>query len=638
MRRISMIILTSLLAVTYASAAYNLTASKVTVQDLTVDKYNFFVTVEASTSTGKYEVGFDVWPATRSAIGTFSAQDRTIGYVSSYVHKTRANDKAVDMWYSCYDDSEISLTITQKDDSTCTLSGSIQAARSGTTYTYNIAAFDFAYSKDEDIEPKPEKDPFRFEPAEATTFDFKADVIHFRERTEYIEVTLNEMANETYDWIELRLLSDTMSMPAGTYPIDSSAQAGTLTASKGYLGGTLGDDPCYVAIRGSKDEWGQYTPYYLESGALKVSYNEIGDTILISGQVVSHNGSVINVYAKSYNMLYVPEETPPEPEHVQLAIDTVLITYRSDLSDSVANTYLYTFQFSHNDDYPTVIADITTSKPMEFVEGSYTLANGKLSGVQLAQNQDDFELNIYTGAAYIFVAAELTLTQAAEGKWTYTMYMRDTIGSEYQFAFSQTPNIYYYPQPKVDPKEEPFTDEQKEKATITVAMDTLVWKNETVAKDGILDIYLTQLNADINGLRAYLHLGMYTSQSLPTAGTYPVNGSEADGTFSASLGRYGSVLIPCYLSLMDNNGWVHAIWYIIDGEITLSYDVQARPVLSGDCTTYYGSIIHFNYAPTTQGIEDVQKDELQCTKVLRDGQLYIVKNGKIYNAVGTLVK
>ena len=638
MRRISMIILTSLLAVTYASAAFNLTPSKVTVQDLTVDKYNFFVTVEAATSTGQYEVCFDVWPATRTAIGSFSAQDKTIGYVSSAVHKTQANGKAVDMWYSCYDDSEISLTITQKDDSTCTLTGSIQAWRSGKSYTYIISAFDFAYSEKEPVVPEPEKDPYRFEPAEADTFGFKADVIHFRERTEYIEVTLNEMANETYDWIELRLLSDTMSMPAGTYPIDSSAQAGTLTASKGYLGGTLGDDPCYVAIRGSKDEWGQYTPYYLESGALKVSYNEIGDTILISGQVVSHNGSVINVYAKSYNMLYVPEETPPEPEHVQLAIDTVLITYRSDLSDSVANTYLYTFQFSHNDDYPTVIADITTSKPMELVEGSYTLANGKLSGVQLAQNQDDFELNIYTGAAYIFVAAELTLTQAAEGKWTYTMYMRDTIGSEYQFAFSQTPNIYYYPQPKVDPKEEPFTDEQKEKATITVAMDTLVWKNETVAKDGILDIYLTQLNADINGLRAYLHLGMYTSQSLPTAGTYPVNGSEADGTFSASLGRYGSVLIPCYLSLMDNNGWVHAIWYIVDGEITLSYDGQARPVLSGDCITYYGSTIHFNYAPATQGIEDIQKDELQCTKVLRDGQFFIIKNGKIYNAAGTLVK
>ena len=638
MRRISMIILTSLLAVTYASAAFNLTPSKVTVQDLTVDKYNFFVTVEAATSTGQYEVCFDVWPATRTAIGSFSAQDKTIGYVSSAVHKTQANGKAVDMWYSCYDDSEISLTITQKDDSTCTLTGSIQAWRSGKSYTYIISAFDFAYSEKEPVVPEPEKDPYRFEPAEADTFGFKADVIHFRERTEYIEVTLNEMANETYDWIELRLLSDTMSMPAGTYPIDSSAQAGTLTASKGYLGGTLGDDPCYVAIRGSKDEWGQYTPYYLESGALKVSYNEIGDTILISGQVVSHNGSVINVYAKSYNMLYVPEETPPEPEHVQLAIDTVLITYRSDLSDSVADTYLYTFQFSHNDDYPTVIADITTSKPMELVEGSYTLANGKLSGVQLAQNQDDFELNIYTGAAYIFVAAELTLTQAAEGKWTYTMYMRDTIGSEYQFAFSQTPNIYYYPQPKVDPKEEPFTDEQKEKATITVAMDTLVWKNETVAKDGILDIYLTQLNADINGLRAYLHLGMYTSQSLPTAGTYPVNGSEADGTFSASLGRYGSVLIPCYLSLMDNNGWVHAIWYIVDGEITLSYDGQARPVLSGDCITYYGSTIHFNYAPATQGIEDIQKDELQCTKVLRDGQFFIIKNGKIYNAAGTLVK
>ena len=638
MKRLSMIMLTSLLAVTYASAAFNLTASKVTVQDLTVDKYNFFVTVEAATSTGQYEVCFDVWPATRTAIGSFSAQDKTIGYVSSAVHKTQANGKAVDMWYSCYDDSEISLAITQKDDSTCTLTGSIQAWRSGKSYTYIISAFDFAYSEKEPVVPEPEKDPYRFEPAEADTFGFTADVVHFRERTGYIEVTLNEMANETYDWIELRLLSDTMAMPAGTYTIDSSMTAGTLTASAGYLGGTKGDDPCYVAIRGSMDEWGQYTPYYLESGSLTVSYNDPGDTIIVAGKVVSHYGSVINVYARSYNMLYVPEEVPPVPENVQLAIDTVLVTYRSDLSDSVANTYLYTLQFSHHDDFPTVLADIITSKPMELVEGSYTLANGKLSGVQLAQNQDDFELNIYTGAAYIFVAAELTLTQAAEGEWTYTMYMRDTIGSEYQFAFSQTPNIYYYPQPKVDPKEEPFTDEQKEKATITVAMDTLVWKNETVAKDGILDIYLTQLNADINGLRAYLHLGMYTSQSLPTAGTYPVNGSEADGTFSASLGRYGSVLIPCYLSLMDNNGWVHAIWYIVDGEITLSYDGQARPVLSGDCITYYGSTIHFNYAPTTQGIEDVQKDELQCTKVLRDGQFFIIKNGKIYNAAGTLVK
>lgn len=324
--------------------------------------------------------------------------------------------------------------------------------------------------------------------------------------------------------------------------------------------------------------------------------------------------------------------------HVQLAIDTVLVTYRSDLSDSVANTYLYTLQFSHHDDFPTVLADIITSKPMELEEGTYTLANGKLSGVQLAQNQYDFEANIYTGAAYTFVTAELNLAQAGNGVWTYTMYMSDTIGSEYRFEFSQTPSIYHYPQPKVDPKEVPFADEQKEKVIVTVALDTLIWDDATVARDGILDIYFTQLNADVNGLRAYMHLGMYTSTSRPAAGTYPVNGSEEDGTFSASLGRYGSVLIPCYLSLMDGNGWAHAIWYIVDGQITLSYNEQAQPVLTGECLTHYGSTIRFTYAPSAQDINHVHSDKAQCTKVIENGVLYLLNNGMMYNVQGVKIK
>lgn len=38
------------------------------------------------------------------------------------------------------------------------------------------------------------------------------------------------------------------------------------------------------------------------------------------------------------------------------------------------------------------------------------------------------------------------------------------------------------------------------------------------------------------------------------------------------------------------------------------------------------------------GIEDVQPDDVQCTKVLVDGVLYIVREGKIYNAQGANVK
>ena len=632
MRKIITSIMLCMMAAVNAFGAYDVTASQVTIEDLTTDKNNFFVTVNAATSTGEYEMAFDLWPSSRSAIGSFSTSDKTIGYVSSFVHKTKANGNAVDMWYYPEENSPISLSIIQKDETTCTLSGSITATRNGTAYTYVIAPYDFAYAEGP-VDPEPEKDPYRFEPTEPTTVDFTADVIHFRERETYIEVTLNEMAQETYDWIELRLLSDTMDMPAGHYTIDASYEAGTITASKGYLGSTAGDDPSYAAIRGDKGNWGQYTPYYLASGSLSVSYNEKGDTILITGSALSHNGSTVNIHAKGYNMLYVEEEQPKEPEHVTLTIDTVTITYMSNLSDSLNNRYVYTFNFSHQDDYPQVLTDVILSHPMSMVSGTYSLADGTIDGLILSQNQEDFEMNIFAGGPYDFTLATLTLAPKGDGRWIYTMHMEDVIGSTYDFVLVQTPHIELYPAPEVDPKEAPYTDEQKEKAMITMVLDTIIWDSKSVSKDGIIDIYLTQMQADINGLRAYVHLGMYAEEAYPEAGIYPVNGSEESGSFSASLGRYGSTLIPCYVALMDEAGYAHAIWYIVGGEITLSYEGN-QPILSGECTSYYGSTIRFTYQQKGQGVENVQGDDVQCTKVLRDGQIYLMYEGRMYDVQG----
>lgn len=642
MKRIINTLILCVAAVANAAAAFNLTASKVTIQDLTVDKYNFFVTVEASTSSGEYEVAFDVWPATRSAIGSFSSNDKTIGYVSSYVHKTKANGSAVNMWYDCYEDSPISLSIVSNGDGTCTLSGSITATRNNTAYTYNIAEFTFDYEEGP-VTPDPGQDPYRFEPATPTTINFIGDVVNFRERTGYIEVTLNEMANETYDWIELRLLSDELAMPAGDYTINDSDAKGSLTASKGYLGSTLGDDPCYVAIRADKEDWGQYTPYYLESGTLNVAYNAKGDTIFVTGTAISHNGSTINVNVRSYNMLYDPYAIPPEPEFVTLAIDTVMVTYRSDLSDSTANTYQYTFNFFYSQsDYPNVLVDAILKQPMQLEAGTYTLEANELSGLALFQNQEDYNSWFFGGEPYVFETARLTLTEGTEGKWTYAMFITDTLGSEYNFSFSQAPHIVHYPQSgeETDPKDKPYADELKQTATISATMDVIEWKTTTVEQDGILDIILTQQAADVNGLRAYLHLGMYTSVAYPEAGAYPVNDSETEGSFSASLGRFGNTLIPCYLMLMDGDGWAHSVWYIVNGTINLSYNSTNQPILSGECTSYFGSTIRFSYSPIAEGIEEVESGKVkgERRKVIENGQLYLMYEGAMYDVQGRKMK
>ena len=43
-------------------------------------------------------------------------------------------------------------------------------------------------------------------------------------------------------------------------------------------------------------------------------------------------------------------------------------------------------------------------------------------------------------------------------------------------------------------------------------------------------------------------------------------------------------------------------------------------------------------ANTPTSIDDVQRDDAQCTKVLRDGQLVIIRDGAMYNAEGKRIQ
>ena len=106
-----------------------------------------------------------------------------------------------------------------------------------------------------------------------------------------------------------------------------------------------------------------------------------------------------------------------------------------------------------------------------------------------------------------------------------------------------------------------------------------------------------------------------------------------------SMGRYGNILFPCYLTLMDDAGWAHAVWYIVDGSITLSYEGE-QPILSGECTSYFGSTIKFAYRPAAQGIETVesQKSKVESRKIIQDGQLFILRDGKKYSIIGQEVR
>lgn len=433
MKKLFFILILGLIVCSPAWAVYDLTASKVEINNLTVDKPNYYFDITAATSQATYHVFLDVWPQKESIIGLFSAQDGTIDYYNSGLNKDNGNQ------YFCEEDSEIALTITKINEDTCELKATIQAARKGTSYTYVIAPFRFEY-KSGDAPPDPSEDPYRFEPEDKLSQSFNGQIVTIkdnRDKTGWINITLSDSLNQRWDWMELDLVVDSFAMPVGTFSFSADSAQGTFIASPGYR--NRNDYPSYIALRGN--DWGQYTPYYIQSGNLTFSLNEKGDTVYVKGSVTSRHGSVFTINVTSYNQFYY-EPFPPKPkEEKKLTIDSVVITYVGAFDLESGRVYDYEFNFSYLEDYPNLIFNLVLPTENRLAEGTYTMESGQVYSPLFFQNQSDFNDYFFYGVNYNFTQITLMLTDMGKGVWQYDINMTTDVGSHYYFTLEQNPHL-----------------------------------------------------------------------------------------------------------------------------------------------------------------------------------------------------
>ena len=77
--------------------------------------------------------------------------------------------------------------------------------------------------------------------------------------------------------------------------------------------------------------------------------------------------------------------------------------------------------------------------------------------------------------------------------------------------------------------------------------------------------------------------------------------------------------------------------YTITGlEAKNTYEIQVRATYNGE-TTDWSDVLNV-YIPENAAIDNIQIDEPQSTKTIIDGQLYIIHDGKMYNASGMRVR
>lgn len=127
-----------------------------------------------------------------------------------------------------------------------------------------------------------------------------------------------------------------------------------------------------------------------------------------------------------------------------------------------------------------------------------------------------------------------------------------------------------------------------------------IWTN---AYNSSLCVHEAQL---ING-KAQYKLSIYA----PVAGAYTLTSKNIPADYSLYLTQNGMVL----------------------SELSDTYTLD----LSKGITTEYGLLLTEIYNSPT-AIENTQTDKIQTTKIIRNGVLYILHNGKVYNAQGAKVK
>lgn len=119
--------------------------------------------------------------------------------------------------------------------------------------------------------------------------------------------------------------------------------------------------------------------------------------------------------------------------------------------------------------------------------------------------------------------------------------------------------------------------------------------------------------------------------------TLTFNGQgQLQGITFAKPSRNGGQNAQVRTATQTTTGWQYTI-NGLEANTEYTYNVVAKKN-AGDTETLYNETITFTTKNTPTGIESLQNSEVSNKKVIRNGQLYILRDGEIYNTQGARVK
>ena len=358
-----------------------------------------------------------------------------------------------------------------------------------------------------------------------------------------------------------------------------------------------------------------YTEFYdwtvessVEIADVKGVLNQRGDTTVINASYIGFNAVQYDV-----EFWYV----------VPTPVDTVEIEMPVKFTNTLQDGYYILSSYTPDNSI------FISLSPMTDGEVAGTFINDGLFGKFGAEGG---RYDFYSGNTFIYVESEWQNYTIEKGELVVEHAADGTITAVAKFIARN--GVYYHVKMTSEYNTHLDFDEPEEIIDRVYTTADNVTIDDQTENNGY--IYLALTAADGSDMAAFFFFAEETDEDIIVpAGVYPIDASEEYGTVFANPGVQGDGVWPSfYARMMEDGSLIVPLWLLVDGTVKVTKTEDGKPYLEVNAVNSYGVEVHIVYDGTTTGGTDINKPSDNTHKVLRDGQLLIIREGKTFNVVG----
>ena len=362
------------------------------------------------------------------------------------------------------------------------------------------------------------------------------------------------------------------------------------------------------------------------------------------------DGTILNVAEKVNGKLYqVGDTTKMEMDYVtfqgvlyQVRLWHVASTPTKTVNLTIENAeFIQDFDYNgvynlvgYTEDLQTAVVFTVYATAKEDIPGTF-VNDGKFG--EFGEGQYDFDAsNSYVGK-YNATTESYDLYYIQKGQFTVTLDEEDNVTLT---ASVVCEDAIQYDVTLTSKYEEPHVEFDSEENPIdrVYGADAKVIINDYSAEYGLISVQI--IDSVVGDITALYFVYMESDpETIIPEGTHEINDTWFDGTVLASIGMDvdGSV-IPSYYARYAE-GWVAEPFYFFQtGTVEVTKNADGKLNFEINALNSCNIPVHIVYNAAVSGVENINVNVEGLKKQIIDGQLVIIRDGKVYNALGAQVK